>query len=163
MEQRIYHGTLTPRDVARELQAAFHHGNMRVQVVGDADSTAVQVATSAGQRSGGQTAITVQVRQIEDGVMIQIGEQSWLGIAASMGTTAVSVLFQPLRIIDRLDDIANLVRDGLQLPLDRYNDALKHIAECKARVPGIRTSTPGAEQARAAGEQLSSAPTAVAC
>ena len=106
MEQRIYHGNLTPREVARELQAAFQHGNMRVQVLGDPDGTAVQIASAAGQRSGGQTAITVHIREVEDGVMIEIGEQSWLGIAASMGTTAVSVLFQPLRIIERLDDIA---------------------------------------------------------
>ena len=101
MEQRIYHGSLTPRDVARELQAAFHHGNMRVQVVGDEDSAAVQVATASAQRSGGRTAITVQLQEVEDGVMVQIGEQSWLGIAASLGTTAVSVMFQPLRIIAR--------------------------------------------------------------
>jgi hypothetical protein len=114
MEQRLYHGSFTPGDVARELQAAFHHGNMRVQVVGGEEGTAVQIATTAGRRSGGHTAISVQIRQIEDGVLIQIGEQSWLGIAASMGTTAVSVLFQPLRIIERLDDIAQDI-ESIQL------------------------------------------------
>ena len=130
MEQRIYHGSLTPRDVARELQAAFYHGNMRVQVLDDPQGTAVQIATAAGTQSGGQTAITVQIRQIEDGLMIQIGEQSWLGIAASMGTTAVSVLFQPLRIIERLDDIAQDI-ESLQL-----TDRIWRVIEQTAKMAG---------------------------
>ena len=130
MEQRIYHGSLTPRDVARELQAAFHHGNMRVQVVGDEDSAAVQVATASAQRSGGRTAITVQLQEVEDGVMVQIGEQSWLGIAASLGTTAVSVMFQPLRIIERLDDIAQDI-ESIQL-----TDRIWRVIEETARLAG---------------------------
>jgi len=114
MEQRIYHGEITPLDVARELQAAFNRGSFRVQVVGDSGVVAVQIATGARVRSGGQTAITVQVRRIEDGVMVQLGEQSWLGIAASVGTTAMSVLFRPLSLIERLDDIAQDV-ESIQL------------------------------------------------
>jgi len=36
---------------------------------------------------------------------------------------------------DRLADMANLVRDGLQISVDRYDEAMKYIAACKMRQP----------------------------
>jgi RNA polymerase subunit RPABC4/transcription elongation factor Spt4 len=56
----------------------------------------------------------VHLDQIEDGVVVQMGEQAWLGLAASLGTTAVSALFRPLTILGRLDDIAQDV-ENIQL------------------------------------------------
>lgn len=114
MEQRIYHGDITPEDVANQLRAGFDRGNFRVQGLRGEDSLTVQIATVAGLRSGGSTAITVQIRPIEDGVMVQLGEQSWLGIAASVGMTAASVLFRPMRLLERLDDIAQDI-ESIQL------------------------------------------------
>lgn len=114
MNRRIYHGNITPEDVARTLQAAFNRGNLRAQVLGKGGKLAVQIATAAGAPSGGQTALTVHLDQIEDGVVVQMGEQAWLGVAASLGTTAVSALFRPLTILGRLDDIAQDV-ENIQL------------------------------------------------
>jgi hypothetical protein len=37
---------------------------------------------------------------------VQIGEQAWLGVAASLGVSALSVLRNPLSLLARLDDIA---------------------------------------------------------
>lgn len=42
----------------------------------------------------------------------------------------------------RLLDMANLVRDGLQIPLERYDEARRYIAECKIRMAEMYKSTP---------------------
>ena len=43
---------------------------------------------------------------------------------------------------DRLVDTATLVRDGLQIPIDRYDEARKYIAECKTRMAELFKATP---------------------
>jgi Asp-tRNA(Asn)/Glu-tRNA(Gln) amidotransferase A subunit family amidase len=42
----------------------------------------------------------------------------------------------------RLLDLADLVRDGLQIPVERYDEAMRYIAECKARVAELYKTTP---------------------
>ncbi len=42
----------------------------------------------------------------------------------------------------RLGNMGNLVRDGLQIPLDRYNEAMKYIAECRTRMVEVYKATP---------------------
>jgi Asp-tRNA(Asn)/Glu-tRNA(Gln) amidotransferase A subunit family amidase len=42
----------------------------------------------------------------------------------------------------RLDDLADLVRDGLQISAAKYDDARRYIAECKARVAELYKATP---------------------
>ena len=37
MEQRIYHGKITPADLAQSLLAYFNRGNLRVQQIGGYD------------------------------------------------------------------------------------------------------------------------------
>jgi hypothetical protein len=114
MDRKIFHGNITPDDIANALMASFHRGNLRTQLVGDSDNRVVQIATRQGSQSGGLTAMTISISKVEDGVMVQIGSQSWLGVAASMGTTAISVLFNPWNIINRLDDIAQDI-ESLQM------------------------------------------------
>ena len=106
METRIYHGDISTRDFARALIANFNHGNLRAQRLGRGKKTAVQIATHDKPASGGQTALTVSLEQVEDGVAVEIGEQSWLGVAASIGTTALTVWRNPWGLIYRLDDLA---------------------------------------------------------
>ena len=38
--------------------------------------------------------------------------------------------------------MANLVRDGLQIPVDRYDEARKYIAESKTRMAAMFKVTP---------------------
>jgi RNA polymerase subunit RPABC4/transcription elongation factor Spt4 len=106
MEQRIFHGNLTPTDIAEALLAYFNRGNLRTQVVGEGDLMHVQIATRPGATSGGQTALTVQIQKVEDGVMVSVGEQAWLGVAANMGQTVMATLMNPWNLLGRLDDIA---------------------------------------------------------
>ncbi len=114
MDRRIFHGTITPKDITQALVAEFNQGNLRTQLVGAGDNMTVQIASSEWARSGGKTALTVNVQKVEDGVMVQVGEQQWLGVAASLGQTAVAALLNPLNLLGRLDDIAQDV-SNLQL------------------------------------------------
>lgn len=42
----------------------------------------------------------------------------------------------------RLGDLAELVREGLQMPVDKYDAARRYLAECKTRVAEIYKTTP---------------------
>ncbi|HEX2980037.1 MAG TPA: zinc ribbon domain-containing protein [Anaerolineaceae bacterium] len=106
MDQRIYHGTISPDDVARSLIAHFNRGNLRVIQVGQGDRAVVQIASHEHPASGGQTALSVTVQKVEDGILVQVGQQAWLGVAASLGMTALSAFRNPLSLLGRLDDIA---------------------------------------------------------
>jgi RNA polymerase subunit RPABC4/transcription elongation factor Spt4 len=114
MDRRVFHGNITPTLVAQALMAEFNQGNLQTQLLGDSGNLTVQIASSQWARSGGKTALTVNVQQVEDGVMVQVGEQQWLGVAASLGQTAISALLNPLNLLGRLDDIAQDV-NSLQL------------------------------------------------
>ncbi len=106
MEQRIFHGEITPDDLADALVGEFDKGNWRAQKLGNDKHTVVQIATSEYPASGGQTALAVTLRTVEDGVAIQIGKQSWFGVAASLGQTALSAIRNPWSLLERLDDLA---------------------------------------------------------
>jgi hypothetical protein len=114
MEQRIFHGDMTPADVAEALLSYFNRGNLRTQTLGNGSALKVQIATRPGASSGGETALTVNIHQVEDGVMVSVSEQAWLGVAASMGQSVISALINPWNLLGRLDDIAQDV-ENLQI------------------------------------------------
>ena len=114
MERRIFHGNIKPNDVAHALMAEFNRGNMLTQVLGDRDRMAVQIATRRGTPSGGHTALTINLQSVEDGVLVEIGQQAWLGVAASLGHTAISALRNPFSLLGRLDDLAQDI-ESIQL------------------------------------------------
>jgi hypothetical protein len=106
MDRRIFHGNITPTDVAQSLMSEFNQGNTQTQLLGESGNLTLQIASSLYSRSGGKTAVSVNIQQIEDGVMVQVGQQQWMGVAASLGQTAISALLNPLNLLGRLDDIA---------------------------------------------------------
>ena len=106
MEQKIFHGKVTPDDFAQSLMAHYHHGNLRVQQIGSGEKIAVQVATAQHASVGGKTAISVLLQKVEDGVAVQVGQQTWIGVAASLGLSALEALRNPWALLNRLDDIA---------------------------------------------------------
>lgn len=114
MEQRIFHGDLTPNELAEKLLAHFNRGNMRTQMFGNQQNLTVQISTREGAASGGQTALTVQIKPVADGLMVSVGEQAWLGVAASMGQTVVATLLNPWNLLNRLDDLAQDI-ENLQM------------------------------------------------
>lgn len=114
MDRRIFHGDITPSAIATALAGAFQRGNLRTQLLGEDNDLIVQISSRPGAASGGQTAVTIHLKKVEDGVLVEIGEQSWLGVAASLGTTAISTLFNPWNLIGRLDDLAQDI-ENIQL------------------------------------------------
>lgn len=106
MEQKFFHGPFTPADLAECLLVHFNRGNLQVQKIGDGDDLAVQIKTRAFRTSGGETALGVYFRSVTDGVMVQVGQQAWFGVAASLGLSALAAFRNPLNLLHRLDDIA---------------------------------------------------------
>ena len=114
MEPRIFHGNITPQDIASYLLAQFNRGNYRAQQLGEGEKLVVQIATRESPVSGGETALTVNLQTVEDGVTVLIGKQAWLGVAASLGMTALTAWRNPLALLSRLDDLAQDI-ENLQL------------------------------------------------
>ncbi len=117
MIHKIYHGDINPDDIARDLIANFDRGNYVAQQVRSGETTVIQVATRAFQSSGGQTALTISITSVEDGVAVQLGQQAWLGVAASIGQTVFSAMRNPFSLLSRLDDLAQDI-ESLQLTDD---------------------------------------------
>ena len=114
METRIFHGEISPNDFARALIAYFNRGNLRAQQFGRGNKIVVQIATHDRRVSGGETALTVTLQKAADGVAVQIGQQSWIGVAASLGMSALFAWRNPWNLIHRIDDIAQDI-ENLQL------------------------------------------------
>jgi hypothetical protein len=114
MDQKVFHGTISPHDFAQTLVAEFNRGNYRVQQINYNEQLVVQIATDNYRHSGGQTALSITLRPIEDGVSVELGEQQWLGIAASLGMAAFTALANPVNLLFRLGDIAQDI-ESLQL------------------------------------------------
>src|SRR4030042_4252657 len=106
MQTRPFPGPMSPLDLAKALVAGFNRGNLRAQAFGDQQKAYVQIATPGLPTSGGKTALMVQLTGIEDGVLIQLGQQDWIGVAASLGLTALMALHRPLSLLNRIDDLA---------------------------------------------------------
>lgn len=104
--QRTYHGPISIEGMARALVAEFNQGTLRAQRIGSGDHVVVQIASRPEPTPGGPTALTVELRRVEDGVHIQIGKQAWLGVAASLAQTGLSALRSPWTLLSRLDDLA---------------------------------------------------------
>jgi RNase P subunit RPR2 len=130
METKIFHGNLTSAEIGRKLIATFNRGNYFAQQVGSSDQVVVQIATDRMARSGGQTAMTVTAQQLEDGVSVQVGAQNWMGVAASLGTSALSALVNPFNLLGRLDDIAQDI-ESLQLQ-DKVWETIRELAQSRA-------------------------------
>lgn len=114
MDRRIFHGNIEPNDLAHALMAEFNRGNLHAQVVGSKEKMAVQIATRMGSTSGGQTAMTINIQSCDDGIIVEVGQQAWFGVAASLGHTAWTAFRNPFSLLSRLDDIAQDI-ESIQL------------------------------------------------
>ena len=107
METKFFHGNIIAEDLSVILVHRFNRGNMVAHYTHSGKQWVVQVASRTNAKSGGQTALGVNIIQMEDGISISMGKQTWLGIAASIGISLFSFLTRnPLNIIGRIDDVA---------------------------------------------------------
>ena len=130
MEHKLFHGQFTPEDLAEYLQIHFNRGNLMVQKIQYEDGLGIQIKTRDFHTSGGDTALGVLFKQVEDGVSVQVGQQNWAGIAASIGYSALATFLNPVNLLGRLDDIAQDV-EYLQL-----TDEVWKVLESGARALG---------------------------
>jgi hypothetical protein len=130
MDQRIYHGTITPADFARSLISNFNRGNFHVQQIGSGSHLSVQIATRSAPASGGQTGLSVDIQTVPDGVAVQVSNQQIFGVAASLGYSALAALTNPINLLGRLDDIAQDIQ-SLQL-----SDEVWKVIEAAAHAEG---------------------------
>lgn len=130
MEQKVFHGNLTPAELAAALEAAFTQSNLYAKTIGSQQKLSVQISSRPSARSGGQTALTIYIQKVQDGILVQLGEQAKMGIAASLGQTALAAMRNPFSLLNRLDDLA---QDIQNLQLD--DDVWKVIAKA-ARAAG---------------------------
>jgi RNase P subunit RPR2 len=142
MDQKTFHGNLKPADLATALVAHFNRGNFRVQQFVQDDKVAVQIATIDQASSGGQTAMSVFMQKVEDGVMVQVGQQGWIGIAASLGLSALATLANPWNLLTRLDDVAQDIqslqlRDEVMEVVDKTAQALGSGFELSSRLKRV--------------------------
>src|SRR5712691_1542738 len=139
MTERTYHGDVAPGDLASALIAAFNQGNLRCQQVGQGDKIMVQIATRQNPQSGGQGALSVTIQRNPDGVTVGIGQQEWLGAAASLGQTALFTLMNPWNIVNRLDDIAQdintlTLEQQVWEAIEKFSQAVKATKALSARL-----------------------------
>lgn len=130
MEHKIFHGQFSPEELAECLQIHFNRGNLVVQRIEYEDGLGVQIKTREFRTSGGDTALGIFLKKVEDGVSVQVGQQNWVGIAASIGYSALATFINPVNLLGRLDDIAQDV-EYLQL-----TDEVWKVLESNARALG---------------------------
>jgi hypothetical protein len=133
MERKIFHGKIKPLDISQALLGEFNQGNLRAQTLGQSDKLIVQVGTQPGATSGGQTAMTVTIQKLEDGIMVELGQQAWFGVAASLGMSALAAMRNPFSLLGRLDDIAQDI-ENLKL-----SERIWQVIDQSARATGAST------------------------
>jgi len=112
MNLRIYHGNVTPDAFARALFARYNAGNYQVKAYGNNANLDLQISTRPGREAGGETGLTINLSQVEDGVSVQVGKPRMLGLAAHLGRTALDAFRNPLSLLGNLDDIAQDVESA---------------------------------------------------
>jgi len=130
MEQKIFHGDFSTNDLVECLLIHFNRGNLHTQQILLEDRLAVQIQTRDRPSSGGETALSIIFQKVPDGVAVQMGKQTWLGVAASLGYSALASIKNPFNLLHRLDDIAQDI-EYLQL-----SDEVWKVLESNARSLG---------------------------
>ena len=126
MDTRIFHGQIKAKNLAKALTARFNHGNLKARYAKSGEQYIVQIASRRDARSGGKTALGITIQQNEEGVIVKLGEQEWLGIAANLGISLLSMGRNPLNLLGRLDDIAQDI-ENLNLD-DQVWDVIDEVA-----------------------------------
>ncbi len=126
MKKKIFHGDIKPSAFTKALIAEFNHGNLQAGHTMTPDGVIVQIATRTYRQSGGQTGLTISIERVEDGIAVQMGDQSMFGVAASLGTTALAAIRNPFSLLGRLDDIAQDI-ESMQLD-DRAWEVIEKVA-----------------------------------
>jgi len=114
MNQKIFHGNFNSEDLADQIENFLDLDHFDIYRTRSKDALNIQIRTAKHIRSGGKTAIGILLRDFEDGVIVNIGEQNLAGIATSIGISALSTILNPANLLHRIDDIAQDI-ESIQL------------------------------------------------
>lgn len=113
MEQRTYHGKITPDELAQALTARFDGDDLSATVTGEEGKLLVSISSSGWQ--GGRTALQVGLSAVSSGVLVTVGEHDVLGVASDLLQTGLAALVNPMSVIGEMNDVARNV-ERLELP-----------------------------------------------
>ncbi len=100
VEQRAYHGSLNPRDLARALVVRFDAGETKAHwMMGEAGRAVVQIQSRQVERGDPMTAVTVQIAPTPTGFVVSVSEQKVLSVAADMARRGVQAWLNPVRLL----------------------------------------------------------------
>jgi len=106
MKSKIYHGELKLDETASALANFFNRGALVATANVDGNQAFVQIATRPGGGSGGRTQLAVAMRQADERLEVEVGDQSVFGLVGSLGTSAFLALLNPWNLLGRINDIA---------------------------------------------------------
>jgi len=113
MEQRTYHGKITPQELATALLARFNTEDMTATQAGEGDRLVVNIMASGAV--GGPCSLSVGLSPAPTGVTVTIGPYNILGVAADLLETGLKALVNPITLIGEITDVAQNVQ-RLTLP-----------------------------------------------
>jgi hypothetical protein len=125
MEQRTYHGKVTPRDIANVLVSRFTSDDLSAVATGDAEKIIVNISSAGYQ--GGRTALAVGLSPASNGVLVTVGDHNLLGLAADLVQTGLGAWRNPLALIGEIDDVARNM-EKLNLPAQVW-EAVDHYCQ----------------------------------
>ena len=126
MEQRVYHGAVSPDQLADYLVQQYDpQKNMQAQRIGEGDSLVVQIAMSDDpeKKHGALTLAVVRATDAEAGVMITMGEQQWItpqNVAHTAMMATIAVLITPWALFGLIWPLSQIV-SARMLPNDVWN------------------------------------------
>lgn len=106
MKTKLYHGDLDAEEMAVTLANFFNRGGLTAQSSVRGETAYVRITTREARGSGGRTSLAVALAQRGERIEASVGEQSMLGLAGSLGASALLAWLNPLNLLGRLDDIA---------------------------------------------------------
>ena len=134
MEQRTYHGTLDPEQVADALIARFNQGGTAAQRLGRGDSVIVQIGTLDRYRRT-ENGLAVTITQTVDGVNVSVGQPAWLDAAADLAQAGLGALLNPVSLLGKLDEVARDV-SSFNLPQQVWATVEQHCRSVGAGLGG---------------------------
>lgn len=106
MKTKRYHGDLNHEEMATTLANFFNRGGLAAQSSVRGDTAYVSINTRDNRTSGGRTSLAVALAKRGERIEASVGEQSVLGLAGSLGASALLTWLNPINLLGRLDDIA---------------------------------------------------------
>lgn len=178
MDERVYHGSIRPEDLAQALLDEWDRDDTVAQAFGEQGQVIVQI----GQRRAGlfsdepRQALTVAIEPTSDGVHVMMGQQQWLKDGGVQFIGGGLIGFFPFffafplgQLFGGQDEIDGRLPGRIWQSIERYAAQAGAATGKTQRLPTVAcpecgvTNPQGAEQCSACGTNLSAVPTCPNC